>query len=192
MEIRCVCPPKADGTPRHDHDTVNLKDHLSFADGRAVRNALAINANTSGRVDFAEVLATLSERFVRYGIESWTIVDEKNKPVDVSQEAIERFIFSDYDVGSAVADEADGRYQDAVLRDLIQRASESLPSSSITASTSAGRSGTKTARSSSRSSTPRKPSSPSSITSIPTGVTETTSNSLDGDSSMSPRSTSAA
>ena len=184
MEIRCVCPPKADGSPRHDHDEITLKEKLDFRSSIALRNALALASNENdGELDFADILAILTERFIRYGIESWTVVDAKNQPMPVSQKAITDLILTDIDLATLIGDEADERYRAAALLPLIERGQTSSRSTQTTASTSP------TTPSSTK---PRTRSSRSSITSIPTAATETTSSSLDGDSSLSPKSVSAA
>ena len=183
MEIRCICPPKADGQPRHDHDTVTLKERMDFRNSVAIRNALALEAGDDGVLDMADVLAILTERFVRYGIASWTIVDDKNKAVDVSQEAITRLILSDIEVAMQIGDAADDLYREAVMLPLLARGQTSSPSSQTNGSTSAP-----TTRSTRR----RKPSSRSSTTSSRTAAIETTSLSLVGGSSSLPNSESAA
>ena len=183
MDIRCVCPPKANGEPRHDHDTVTLKERMDFRSSIAIRNALALEAADGGELDMADILAILTERFVRYGIEAWSIVDDKGKPVPVSQESIGRLILTDIELATDIGDEADERYREAVMLPLIQRGQRFSPSSPTTAPTSAP---------TTRSNGPRKRSSRSSITSIPTDVTVTTSDLHDGDFSSSPKNESAA
>jgi hypothetical protein len=193
VEIRCVCPAKTDGSPRHDHDEITLKERLDFRSSVAIRNALALaSAENDWELDFADILAILTERFIRYGIEAWTIVDAKNQPVPVSQKAITEYILSDIDLGTQVGDEVDERYRTAALTPLMQGGQTSLRGSSTSGSTSAARSKRTTAKSSTRSSTRPTPSSPSSISTIPTAATETTSNALDGGSSLSPKSITAA
>ena len=182
MEIRCVCPPKADGTPRHDHDTVTLREKMDFRSSIAIRNALAVES-LGGELPLADILAILAERFILYGIESWSIRDAKNQPVPVSRQAITDLILSDVELATDIADVADDLYRDAVLLPLVQRGQRSSPSTPTTGSTSPT-----TTRSTKR----RTRSSRSSITTIPTGATETTSSSLDGDSNLSPKSVSAA
>ena len=79
MDIRCICPPK-DGQPRHDHDTVVLREKIDFRNSIAIRNALAIEMEESGGVlDMADILAILTERFVRYGIESWSVAGRERQ-----------------------------------------------------------------------------------------------------------------
>ncbi len=183
MDTRCICPPKADGTPRHDHDTITLKDRMDFRSSIAIRNSLALEADEDGNLDVADLLAILSERFIRYGIESWSLVDDKGKPVPVSTANIERLILTDIELATDVADVADDLYREAVMLPLVQRGQRSSPSSPTTGSTSAA---------TTRSTKPRTRSKPSSITSIRTAGTVTTSHSLDGGSSLSPSSESAA
>jgi hypothetical protein len=179
MDINCICPPKADGTPRHDHDTITLREKMDFRSSIAIRNALALESGDDGAIDMADILAILTERFILYGVQSWTVVDAKNQPVPVSREAITRLILSDIELATDIGDAADARYRDAVMLPLLQRGQTSSPSTPTNGSTS---------RRTGRSTTPRKRSSPSSITAIPTAGTGTTSSAPDGDSSSLPRS----
>jgi hypothetical protein len=179
MDIRCICPPKHDGTPRHDHDTVTLRERMDFRSSIAIRNALGLEAGPDGSLDMADLLAILTERFVLYGIQAWSVVDEKNQPVPVSRQAVTDLILSDIELATAIGDAADDLYRNAVMLPLLQGGQTSSPSTSTNGSTSA-RKASSTKR--------RTRSSPSSITAIPTAVTETTSNAPDGDSSSSQRS----
>jgi len=183
MDIRCICPPKADGTPRHDHDTITLKDRMDFRSSIAIRNALALEAGEGGDIDMADILAVVTERCIRYGITAWTLVDGHGKPIPVSQQAITDLILSDIELATTVADVADEMYREAVLLPLLKEGSTSSPGTPTTASTSP-----KTPSSTRR----RTRSSRSSTTSIPTDGIETTSLSLVGESSLSPNSESAA
>ena len=183
MDIKCVCPPKPSGETRHDHDTVTLKDRMDFRASIAIRNALALEAGEGGEIDMADILAILTERFIRYGIQSWSLVDERNQPVPVSQDAISRLILSDIELATDIGDEADERYRESVMLPLLARGQRSSQPSPTTGSTSPA-----TTPSTKR----RTRSSRSSITSLPTADTTTTSSSLGGDSSLSPSSESAA
>ena len=183
MDIKCVCPPKPSGEARHAKDTVTLKDRMDFRASIAIRNALALEAGDGGEIDMADILAILTERFIRYGIASWSLVDAKNQPVPVSQDAISRLILSDIDLATDIGDEADERYREAVMLPLLLRGQRSSQPSPTTGSTSPA-----TTPSTKR----RTRSSRSSITSLPTADTTTTSSSLGGDSSLSPSSESAA
>jgi len=178
MEIRCVCPPKADGSPRHEKDTIELREKMDFRSSIAIRNALAVGS-LEGDLDIADILAILSERFIRYGIVAWSIVDAHNKPVPATQQTIAEIILPEIDVATEIADEADGRYRDAVLLPLLQRASMSSQPSPTSASTS---------RTTASSTKRRMPRSRSSITTIPTVATVTTSDLQGGDFSSSPKS----
>lgn len=152
---------------------------MDFRSSIAIRNALALEAGEDGNVDMADVLAILTERFVLYGIQAWSIVDAKNKPVDVSRQTITDLILSDIELATDIGDVADERYREAVMLPLIQRGQTSSPTTPTNGSTSAA-----TTRSTKR----RTRSSRSSITAIPTAVTGTTSDSPDGDSSSSQKS----
>ena len=77
VEIACVCP----GTP-HERDTVNLREVMDFVHGKALRYRVQL-LEEDERADSALVLATLTEGYLLYGIESWTLVDADGKPLPV-------------------------------------------------------------------------------------------------------------
>ena len=82
VEIACVCP----GTP-HERDTINLRDVMDFVHGKALRYRVQLLEDAE-RADSALVLATLTEGYLLYGIESWTLVDDDGKPLPVNAETI--------------------------------------------------------------------------------------------------------
>jgi hypothetical protein len=185
VQIDCVCPPRADGEPRHpDGDTVTLRETLGFREVTAIRHGISFLEN-DGTADAyaAEVLAVLTEGYVLHGIEAWSLVDEKGKPAEVSRTAIRERILSRVDVASVVGDAADELYGEKVLLPLLVRASKSSQPSPTGRSTSP--------RKGSRASRPT-PSSPSSTSTTPTDGTVTTTGPLVGVSSFSQSSESAA
>jgi hypothetical protein len=191
VPIRCVCPPKADGSPRHEGDTVTLRDTLGFVATQTARNAVELakgEARAAGEdhVDAALTLALLTEQYLLLGIESWTLVDAKGKPLPVHRTTIRELIEGDDndDVASLISDEADGLYSKKVMLPLLAKASTSSPPTP-TDSTSPTR-GSGPAKASARR------SKPSSISTIPMVDTVTTSKSRDGDSSSSRNSASVA
>jgi hypothetical protein len=192
MNIPCLCPPKVtrlrdgDSTgPDHtavrhpDGDTVSFRERLDFRSSLAIRNSIAVLSAEDGETSVAEILAVLTESYLLYGIERWTLVDEKGKPVEVSKAAIRERLLSHPDIAMTVGDEADSLYAEAVMLPLLARAQTSSPPTPTNGSTSATRG---------RSRSPKR-SKPSSITTIPTAATETTSSSLVGGSSSSPNLT---
>ena len=188
VPIRCVCPPKADGSPRHEGDTVTLRDTLGFVATQTARNAIHL-ARSDARemgvdLDAAYALAVLTEQYLMLGISAWSLVDEKGKAVPVNRATVRAFMEDPDadDVVSLVADEADGVYAGKVMLPLLRAASNSSPHTP-TASTSPTRGSGKA---------PAKPSKPSSISTIPTADTATTSKSRAGGSSSSRNSASAA
>lgn len=190
MEVQIPCPcPEKDGVPRHESDTVWLFDKLDFHRATTITKAVAFIDNDDPGSRPAEVLATLSEHYVLQGVERWTLRDAANKPVEVTKGAIRRNILDRPDIAALVVEAADGLYSEAVLLPLVDRASRSSPPSPTDGSTSHDRPTPRPAGSSPR--RPR-PSKRSSISTIPTDDTETTSSQLDGVSSFSPSSESAA
>lgn len=182
MKIDCICPPKG-GAPRHpDGDTVELRPRLDFRSANTILKAVQLMQTGDEDVETAEVLALLTEHYLIYGIESWSLEDDKDKPVPVSKTTI-RDLLLPSQAAMVVGDAADDLYSEQVMLPLVARAARLLQPSPTDDSTSAP----------TDSAPPRpKPSKPSSISTIPTAATATTTSSLDGDSSSSQSSTSAA
>ena len=172
MEITfpCICPE----TP-HETDTVTLREKLDFFGASAVRNAVIVLKMTKPRAGTAETMAVLAEQYLLRGIESWTLVDDKSKPVPVDDETIAAFMNHHVDAAMLISDTADALYQEVMLPLLLRALTPSQPSP--TASRTSRTNGSQRKR--------PKQSPPSSITTIPTAATATTSNSLDGDSNLS-------
>lgn len=122
--ITCVCPPKADGTPRHpDGDTVTLREALGFRGAATARNSIAVIKTEDPDVSVAEILAVLTESYLLVGIESWTLVDDKGKPVEVSSVTIRSFFNDHPEEALLVGDDADALYNEVVMRPLLRMAS---------------------------------------------------------------------
>ena len=130
VEIACVCP----GTP-HERDTVNLREVMDFVHGKALRYRVQLLEDAE-RADAALVLATLTEGYLLYGIESWTLVDADGKPLPVSAETIRLALLSRPEADE-VSDRADELYAEAVMLPLLRRAQNSSPPTPIDESTSA-------------------------------------------------------
>ena len=135
--IGCICPPKADGTPRHITDEVTLRERLDFRSALWARNTVAVLKQEDAEASVAEILAALTEVYLLVGIESWTLVDAKNKPVPVSKAAIRALLAEHPDEAMTIGDEADGLYTEAVIAPLLARASNFSPPTPIAGSTSA-------------------------------------------------------
>ena len=182
VPIRCVCPDNADGSPRHEGDTVTLRDTLGFREVTTIRNL-------AGQVDYddplfvAEILAALSEGYILFGVSAWTLVDEKGKPLTVTRAEVRDRILANVDVAADVADAADELYGEKVVLPLLTRASRSSRPSQTASSTSR-----------SKGSVTRLPkqSRPSSTGSSRTDDTETTTSSPGGDFNSSQNSASVA
>jgi len=183
VTIPCPCPEK-DGEPRHESDTVTLFDVLDFHRATVVTKSVQFIDSDDDAVRSAEVLATLTEFYILMGIQRWTLRDASNKPVEVNSAAIRSHILGRPDIAAIVANQADDLYSKAILLPLLARASNFSPPSPTNGQTSPKRAGEQPKR-------PR-PSRRSSISTIPMDATETTSSSLDGVSSSSLNSESAA
>lgn len=175
VQIACICPPTASGEPRHESDSITLRDRLDFRAALRIKKAVALvplddGSGTRGPA----VLAAMSEWYIREGVEAWTCVDEKGKPVPVDLARI--FESPDLDL---VVDAADALYAEAVLLPLLQRTSRSLQRSPTEASTSPTNGTT----------TPPTPSSQSSTSTSPTADIVTITTRHDGGSRSSRSST---
>lgn len=181
ITVGCLCPP--DGTRHPEGDTVTLYDPLPFTKAIVMQKAVGIMVSDSGDPEAEEILAALTEAYVMYGIESWSLLDEKGKPLPVSRAAIEGRLLVRLDDAMTVADAADTLYAPVVLRPLLKRGS--MPSQpTLTDGSTSPQTGSPDV--------PPTPLKRSSTTTTRTVATETTSGSPDGDSSSSPNSASAA
>lgn len=176
VTIPCPCPPRADGATWHERDTVILRDTLDFRSVTVIRKAIQIVRAEDEEAGAAEILAALTEHYVLSGIEAWTLVDERGKPVEVSKPAIRARLLPHFEAAATVADAADDLYAPLVLLPLLARAQTSSPPMPTDVSTSA--------RTSGPSKRPR-PSRPSSTTTTRTDGTGTITPLPVGDSSSS-------
>ncbi len=161
VSIKCICPPKADGKPQHEQDTVTLPDRLPFRQLIAIRHSLAMAMNGPG-VTQADLVGALVEIYVVTTPVAWTIVDEAGKPVPLSRDAIEERLLTNYEAAEAVGEAADALYSEVVTLPLLTRASTSSPVTPTPASTS---------RTTGRGTTRPKPSKRSSTSTSPMVVT---------------------
>lgn len=158
MDIRCICPPKA-GVVRHPAgDTVELRERLDFRSALIARNTIVLLKQEDEDVSSAEILASLTEVYLVAGIRTWSLVDERGKPVEVSKATIRKLMDEHPDVAMDLGDAADELYSEAVILPLVTRAQNSSLSTPTSASTSA-------TTGSSRA--PRKPLKRSSTTTTP-------------------------
>lgn len=179
VEIPCICEGR-----KHDKgDTVVLRDRLDFRTAIALRNTVAVLYAEEPDADIADVMAVLTDGYLTRGIESWTLRSKDGKPVPVSRATIRDVLMVHQEVAESVGDVADDLYSPVVMLPLLRKASESLPATPTDDSTSPP---------TGPSTTHQKPSKRSSTSTSLTVVTETTSASLDGGSSLSPSSESAA
>jgi len=158
VTIPCICPPKADGEPRHAQDTVVFRDAFPPRARRALIYDLSLNEDgTAG-----DKLALLNEGYIVRGVESWTLVNEKGKAVPVTPATITEHLLDRADVYDLLAKVADDLYTEVVLLPLLLGASSFSPPTPTVAQTSAASNGQ---------THQRKPSKRSSTSTIPTAVT---------------------
>jgi hypothetical protein len=193
VTIPCPCPPKADGAPRHEQDTVSLRAVMDFPTAVLLQKSIQakitreiVDAREAGkdraRLSEPDVLALMSQFYVRNCIEAWTLVDAKGKPLEVTLDNIEAHLESHMDAALAVAEAAEDAYAEVTLP-LVMRVVSRFVTTPTAQPTSPETNGS-----------PKrpKPSKPSSISTIPTVVTGQTSGLPDGVSSSLPSSATAA
>lgn len=164
--IPCVCG-------RHEQDTVVFRQKLDFRAGLTIRHALILARVDDAEMSAAEMLTVLSEQYVLYGVESWSLCEPNGSPMPVTRAAIRDRLLANYEVALTLADAADEVYAEQILLPLLAGASTSSPATPTAPSTSA-----------TAGPTPRpKPSRRSSTTTTPTDVTGPTSRSPAGVSS---------
>jgi hypothetical protein len=167
VEIGCICPPRADGSPRHPAgDTVTLRERLDFRAALTARNTMILVKTEDPDAGTAEILAALTETYLLVGIEAWSLTDARGKPVEVSRTSIRERLLSHPDVAMTVGNVADELYSASVILPLVALAQTSSPPTPTSESTSVPKP--------SSGKRPR-PSKPSSITPFPMDATATTS-----------------
>lgn len=173
VTVACLCPPRADGTPRHPAgDEITLRERLDFRSATTVRNAVGLARLEDPDVSNAEILAILTEHYIVFGVEAWTLVhevpDERGKPVirplPVTKPNLRSLLLTNDEAASAVGEAADAQFGAQILGPLLSAASTSSGHGPTADSTSAS--------TDSPSSNPT-PSSPSSISTTPTAATGT-------------------
>ena len=175
VNVACLCPPNAAGEVRHPAgDEITLREHLDFRAALTARNTMII-ARREPDATVADVLAALTEAYLLVGIESWSLVDAKGKPIEATKTAIREHLFGRPDIAMEVGDAADELYFQAVISPLVALASRSTLGTPTSGSTSATKPSTK----------PPKRSRPSSITTFPMADTAEISPSLAGGSNSS-------
>lgn len=184
VQVACLCPPRADGTPRHpDGDEITLRERLDFRGAATVRNSIALLKSADPDASFAEVLAVLTEQYILAGVTLWTVLDADGKPLPVTKPNLRSLLLANDVAATLVGDVADGLYSEQILGPLVQAASRSLPPTPTDESTSPA--------TDSPSESPT-PSSPSSTTITPTADIARIGSPRAGDSNSLPSSASAA
>ena len=181
MDIQCICPAKPDGKSRHATDTITLREKLDFRSCIALRNEVIALKQADPDSSLSEVLALLTEQYVVFGVESWSLADDSG-PIPVTHPNVREYLLAHPIEVMAIGNEADERYS-AVMLPLLMRASESSQPTPTDTSTSPMNGS---------SAEPPTPLKRSSTSTTPTDATEPTSTSPDGDSSSSRRSKSVA
>lgn len=142
VPIACGCPPAGDGQPRHPSDTVTLREPLDFRTRLILRQTIRWVKTEHEDATEGEMLAALTEAYLIYCIDGWTLVDAKGKPLAPSRDNIRSVLMARDDLAMPVADAADGLYGEVVLLPLLLAASNSSPGKPTAAPTSPTTNGT--------------------------------------------------
>lgn len=162
VSIPCLCPPRGTGEVRHpDGDTVVLQDPLDFRKMVTVRKAIVWMRQEDPEASVPEILGMLTEAYLLHCIDSWTLVDDKGRPVPPSKAEIRARLLPT-EAAMVIGDAADELYTERVVLPLLVPASNSSRPSPTAGSTSASNG------------THPKPSKPSSISTTPMAGTEAT------------------
>ena len=127
--VACPCP----GLPHPDGDTVFLLPKLGLFGGALAQRKIIEAINN--KADRDEIMAALTEAYVRYGVAAWSFVDADGKPLELNPENIKSTLLDDFSRGSLVADKADDLYIESLLSPLRPAASKSSPPTPIGDST---------------------------------------------------------
>ena len=185
-QIDCICPPKADGEPRHPSgDTVTLRERLGFRGLSTARNVVLQERSERG-ANAPGIAAGVTEAYLVYGIASWTLVDDKGKAVEPTRDAILDLLDAHPDIAIAIGDEADALYSPALYESL-----EPLLAAESISSQPTPTDGPTSPQTSTSVPKRRKHSKRSSTSITRTDGIVTISPSLDGDSNSLPNSKSA-
>lgn len=163
VTVPCLCPP-IDGQPRHESDSVTLREKLDFRTTVTLRKVVQWE-RLQDEAGVADVLGALMESYLLHCITAWSVVDAKGKPVEPSRGNIRRLLLEDDAAATLVSDEADALYSDKVLLPLVNPTSTSSPGMPTNGSTSA---------TNGNGSKHRKQPRRSSISTSPTGAIATT------------------
>lgn len=169
MDVNVTC--HCFGEP-HGEDVITFREKFTDVQGFAIESAIGFIEETDPDIRPVIVMATLSHWYLLMGIESWTMTDEKGKPLPVTSATIAERVLAFEDVRGAVREPADALYGPQVLVPLVERALRSSRPLQTAPSTSPKPAGT----------TARRPkrSRQSLISTTPMDVTETISPLRDG------------
>jgi hypothetical protein len=110
VEVDCLCPNRP-----HEKDTITLRETLDFRSAMTLRKAVILLKEADPDADTADILAAMTDRYVVLGVESWTLVDEKRKPIEVTRAAIREHLLSNQMAATLVGDAADAQYGEVML-----------------------------------------------------------------------------
>lgn len=130
VEVPCLCPD----TP-HEGDTVYLHPKIGLQGGAVAQRKII--AAIQGGAERDEIMGSLMDVYVRYGVADWTFTNGNSHKLEVTPENVEKRLLSDFTIGYLVADKADDLYSNALLDPLRAGVSKSSRPTPIKGSTSA-------------------------------------------------------
>lgn len=138
---RCICPDPT--THKELGDTVTLPAKPDLRMTLIANKAIRWLKTENPKADVPEILAALTETYVRHFVVGWSLLKRDGKklvPLELTAATIEAQLASAVDCAMLVAEAADDRFNDLILDPLVRAASTSLPASPTAESTSASKS----------------------------------------------------
>lgn len=135
---RCICPDPT--THGELGDTVTLPAHADLRQTLIANKAIRWLKTENPKASVAEVLALLTEIYVRHFVVAWSLLRRDGKklvPLELTAETIEAQLASDIECAMLVGEAADERFNSVILGPLLKAASTSSPASPTADSTSA-------------------------------------------------------
>jgi len=135
---RCICPDPT--THGELGDTVTLATKADLRMTLVANKAIRWLKTENPKASVAEVLAVLTETYVRHFVVAWSLLRREGKklvPLELNHETIEAQLLSDVECAMLVGEAADQRFNEVILSPLLKAASTSSPDSSTDESTSA-------------------------------------------------------
>ena len=136
--VPCLCLMGEGKPKRHpDGEALNFRETLDFPTATKIRKSLEFIESDDPKARAIEVLAALTEAYILFGLEKWTVEDSRGKPVALTHGNIRSYLLANQVAADAAADAADDLYSKVVLLPLMAGAAKSSQPTRMASSTSA-------------------------------------------------------